>query len=69
MRNPDRIDRIIEELRQEWHRQPDSRLCQLVSNTVGLGPQDIFYVEDSTFEQRLLAFRRPISGAAEGAEK
>lgn len=32
MRDPDRIDIIVEELRKAWHRQPDQRLIQLIMN-------------------------------------
>jgi hypothetical protein len=32
MRDPNRIDRIIEYLRQAWHRNPDWRLNQLIIN-------------------------------------
>jgi len=32
MRDPNRIDRIIELLRQAWHRNPDWRLNQLIIN-------------------------------------
>jgi|SRR5882672_520664 len=32
MRDPSRIDRIIELLRQHWHTSPDQRLGQLIAN-------------------------------------
>lgn len=32
MRDPDRIDDIIELLREAWHRTPDQRLTQLIMN-------------------------------------
>jgi uncharacterized protein YihD (DUF1040 family) len=63
MRDPDRIDRIIEVLRQAWHRHPDWRLNQLVINAsdtpydcdkpheCGLGL--VYYIEDDTMEKRL----------------
>ena len=62
MRDPDRINRIIEKLRLAWHSRPDLRLCQLVEN-LGLsceirGTEDhcIFYVEDDLLEVKLDAW-------------
>lgn len=47
MRNPDRIDVIIEALRETWSRVPDWRLGQLIVNlTRSLGHQDPFFIED-----------------------
>jgi hypothetical protein len=63
MRDPDRIDRIVEALRKAWHRNPDWRLNQLVINAsdtpydcdephkCGLGL--VFYIEDDVMETRL----------------
>jgi len=73
MREPDRIDRIVEVLRQAWHRHPDWRLNQLVINAsdtpydcdkpheCGLGL--VYYIEDDTMEKRLrgIANSRPAS--------
>lgn len=49
MRNPDRIDPIIDLLRAAWHASPDLRLGQLISNAHALAPfsaNDLFYAED-----------------------
>lgn len=63
MRDPNRIDRMIELLREAWHRNPDWRLTQLVINATdtsydcdkphecGLGL--VYYIEDETMEKRL----------------
>src|SRR5436190_17600423 len=63
MRDPNRIDRIIEMLREAWHRNPDWRLNQLIINAsdtpydcdkpqeCGLGL--VYYLEDDVMEQRL----------------
>lgn len=52
MRDPARINRIIERLRRYWLANPDLRLTQIVVNAVG--PSDpaphIFYVEDDVVE-------------------
>ena len=65
MRDPARIDRIVEQLRAAWHRDPDSRLAQLLINAsdtpydcdkpheCGLGL--VYYIEDDVLEQRLRA--------------
>ncbi len=58
MRDPDRIERIVELLRKTWLKQPDSRLTQLVINASGThhdcGP--VFCMEDDEFEKRLKRF-------------
>lgn len=53
MRDPSRIDSIIETLRTVWKANPDQRLCQLVVNVADHG-NDPFYVEDDRFLERLL---------------
>jgi uncharacterized protein YihD (DUF1040 family) len=55
MRDPARIKRILDLLEELWTMQPDTRLCQLVSNVAPRqsGELDIFYVEDSIMERAL----------------
>ncbi len=59
MREPERIDRMIEKLRLAWHNNPDQRLCQLIWNIANradkqtLPKSDIFYFEDDDFEIEL----------------
>ncbi len=48
MRDPARIDRIIEKLRQFWHEVPDWRFGQLASNLRTTRAE-----EDDEFERRL----------------
>jgi len=58
MRDPDRIDRVTELLREAWHLDPGSRLTQLVM-VVSNKPDDLgalWHVEDDMMEQRLRAF-------------
>ncbi len=54
-RDPDRIDRMIELLRQAWHASPDMRLTQLIINVSDIhhdcGP--IYYLEDTEMEANL----------------
>lgn len=52
-RDPERIDRIVDKLREVWHTVPDWRLGQLVSNLIGPGRQDVFYREDDEWEASL----------------
>lgn len=54
MRDPERIDRIIDLLREHWHNYPQYRLGQLVSNLLGPGPQDVFFPEDDVWEEKLI---------------
>lgn len=50
VRDPERINRIIEKLRAVWVRQPDSRLCQIIVNNFSADP---YYVEDDVVEEEL----------------
>lgn len=51
MRDPERIDRICDLLRDVWKLIPDWRLGQLIFNLTGR--HDCFYVEDDTLEKAL----------------
>lgn len=51
MRDPSRIDRILEKLGSVWKANPDLRLCQLVRNLSG--KTDSFFVEDPEIEAAL----------------
>jgi uncharacterized protein YihD (DUF1040 family) len=57
MRDPERINRILNLIDHIWNKYPDLRLCQLISNTIKVGGQytvrDIFYVEDDWLEDKL----------------
>ena len=57
MRDPKRIDRIVEKIRRAWRASPDQRLSQLIFNAACFGSNDrlddIFYVEDDVTEQGL----------------
>lgn len=58
MRDPARIDRMIEMLRQLWKLQPDTRLGQLVVNVIR--PSEpcprVFYAEDTDTETKLAQY-------------
>lgn len=48
MRNPERISKIIKELKRFWEENPDWRLGQVISNFSYeiMGNNDPFYMED-----------------------
>ena len=55
MRDPQRIDRVINLVKTLWKQSPDLRLCQLISN---LGfrvcqNNDVFHVEDDALETQI----------------
>ena len=51
MRDPERIDRVCDLLREVWKQVPDWRLGQLLFNLTGR--YDMFYVEDNVIEEEL----------------
>lgn len=59
MRDPQRIDEILDELRDFWKKYPDLRLGQLVVNVVAPNEPtpEVFYIEDTEFMFRLKKFR------------
>jgi hypothetical protein len=64
MRNPDRIDEIIEELCELWHHHPDQRLGQLVYNLArpftNIASADIFNVEDDDMLRQIKGWNKYI---------
>jgi hypothetical protein len=52
MRDPARIDAMVNKLRAIWHASPDQRLGQLITN---LAPADrpLFYVEDDVMQAEM----------------
>lgn len=69
MRDPDRINEILELISKIWHKNPDLRLCQLIGNCflVFSGPNvilpspndpypdsDLYHVEDDKLQDRLI---------------
>lgn len=55
MRDPDRIDTILQRLGVIWKNDPDLRLTQLITNLQD-GPSSIYYEEDFPFIERAEAF-------------
>lgn len=52
MRNPERINRILNLIKRIWKKNPDLRLCQLIGNVFPHG-EDNYYKEDDELEKRL----------------
>lgn len=46
MRDPARIERFLRRLATLWHKVPDWRFGQLISNVLGSYHGDIFFPED-----------------------
>ena len=51
MRDPRRIDVILQEISNIWHKYPDMRLGQLIGNV--LEGASLYYVEDNGLVQAL----------------
>ena len=56
MRDPKRIDEILELIGKIWKASPDLRLLQLLSNVTGL--ENGYYLEDDAFLEQLRAYGR-----------
>lgn len=57
MRDPKRIPAILKLIKEQWTKNPDLRLGQLLSN-VSPTNYDIFFLEDDQLEAGLLAAKR-----------
>lgn len=56
MRDINRIEPIINDLKTVWLKYPDLRLCQLLHITAiktGWGSGDLFYIEDDVIAKQL----------------
>lgn len=67
-RDPQRINRIIEQLRAAWHTVPDQRLGQLINNLLHIdhSPLPAWLVEDDIAERKLAAF---LAGGFDAAQR
>lgn len=52
MRDPKRIEPMLELIREIWYKYPDLRLTQLIMNALKMN-QDPYYVEDEKLEKAL----------------
>lgn len=66
MRDPKRIDSVLQMLRTVWEQQPDLRLGQLL--VVAARPKEpcpeVFYMEDEVFIRELLRYRQALTSGA-----
>jgi len=73
MRDLDRIDRIVDKLREVWKRSPDQRLGQLVMNAAAYAEEkrvyDIFDTEDNETEHGLDIMLNLLKGQRKRLEK
>ena len=53
MRNPERIEEVLQALSDAWHKVPDWRLGQLLCNLQSAAGNDLFYMEDDKFIELL----------------
>lgn len=51
MKDPKRINRILELIRNIWEKKPNMRLCQVIGNCFPAG--DLYYKEDDILEKSL----------------
>jgi len=61
MRDPARIDPIVDVIREMWKTQPDTRLCQLLFNAAyraGWKINDLFHCEDTQLFEGLMRIKR-----------
>jgi hypothetical protein len=56
-RDPERIDVLIEQLRDLWRRYPSMRLGQVIVSTVDPDPNPLFNLEDHVLSERICAVR------------
>src|SRR5437764_11905452 len=66
MRDPNRIDRMIEMLWELWKAQPDMRLGQLLVNVIRPGEPcpRVFYAEDTDTEKKLAKYLAEVAARA-----
>ena len=57
MRDIDRIDNLLDNIRELWWRSPDLRLCQLLSSIADKADWnsvDLFYLEDDVLNKQII---------------
>jgi len=53
MRDPERIDKILNAVSELWHKYPDLRLTQLIANCFPSSANDNYYREDDVLLTKL----------------
>lgn len=66
MRDPKRINKFCEELKETWYRYPDFRFGQYMSNFLGYvvekSGKDIWFIEEPEMQEYLVKFREDVLG-------
>ena len=70
-RDPQRIDRMVELLREIWKLEPDWRLNQLIINSIERpdAADSVYYVEDDRMEKNLASMLRVLKVRKESQDK
>ena len=58
MRDSDRIDPLLNLIREFWKRHPDLRLGQMITSLADLSEQDVFLIEDENLKAGLEKWMR-----------
>lgn len=53
MRDPERIEEVLQAISDAWHKVPDWRFGQFICNLQLAETNDLFYVEDDKFIELL----------------
>lgn len=56
MREPKRIEEILDKIEKLWKKYPDSRFGQLISNIIL--DEELYYLEDDRFLKKLEIFEK-----------
>jgi hypothetical protein len=58
-RPPERIEKVLNEIRKKWHQYPDLRLGQLLINAIPTN-LDLYYIEDDELCKDVKEYPREI---------
>lgn len=61
MRDPQRIEPILQLIREVWYQAPDLRLAQLIMNALSIAA-DPYHVEDDHLFQKLIEYKKELEG-------
>jgi len=61
MRSPNRIEPLLQLIREVWYQYPDLRLTQLIMNALRMN-SDPYYVEDDKLHKALKEYKESTEG-------
>ena len=67
MKDPKRIQLVIDTIRGIWYQYPNMRLGQLISNVID-SKTDLFYVEDHVLIEKMKQFVKMKGSSIDGNE-